>query len=74
MPEGQEPSNVEILRRAYAAFSEGRFELDHLDADVLTSTVSLVRRAVGKLKGIFHSKFGSKSFAALAKSPRLNAS
>jgi uncharacterized protein len=35
MPGGQESSNVEILRNAYAAFSEGRFELDHLDANVV---------------------------------------
>jgi ketosteroid isomerase-like protein len=35
MPEGQEPSNVEILRKAYAAFSEGRFELYHLDPNVV---------------------------------------
>jgi ketosteroid isomerase-like protein len=35
VPEGQKSSNVEILRRAYAAFSKGRFELDHLDAEVV---------------------------------------
>ena len=35
MPEGQESSNVEILRKAYAAFSEGHFELDHLDVNVI---------------------------------------
>ena len=35
MPKGQESSNVEILRRAYAAFSKGRFALDHLDPNVV---------------------------------------
>jgi ketosteroid isomerase-like protein len=35
MSKDQKSSNVEILRKAYAAFSEGRFELDHLDANVV---------------------------------------
>jgi hypothetical protein len=35
MPEGQESPNVEILRKAYVAFSQGRFALDHLDANVV---------------------------------------
>jgi ketosteroid isomerase-like protein len=35
MPKGQESSNVKVLRRAYAAFGEGRLELDHLDPNVV---------------------------------------
>jgi ketosteroid isomerase-like protein len=35
MQTGPESSNVRILRKAYAAFSEGRFDLDHLDPDAV---------------------------------------